>query len=224
MFVKSDGGESDSIRTARGFLSYDDAAAFCRAHKLAKVELVVHPDDQPEYVVAMPAKHLNDPMSSDVEDNGSAEEFGSDRWMIMPDVEAEVIVPCSCQRSNGVASEVNVEADGSCSSARCGEVEVDGGEAEAIILAWEIAIAMYAVVGEVHAPEFHFHPPEKCDVCGGGLSGRSFFVDGRVADGDWRDMCSQCFFLKGGRIGPGKGQLYQRQTDGRWLLVAGFGQ
>lgn len=88
----------------------------------------------------------------------------------------------------------------------------------------EVAISRHADFGKAaEKPQFHFSSPQRCNLCGIDLTVRSFFVDGQVGhSGEWRDMCSQCFFAKGAKIGWGKGQLYQRQPDGRWLLVGGF--
>ena len=36
------------------------------------------------------------------------------------------------------------------------------------------------------------------------------------------NMCASCFELKGSGIGWGRGQLYAKQADGTWRLVAGF--
>ena len=58
MFIKADGGRTKSIDTARSFVNYDDAIAFCKANRLTKVELVVHTDDKSEFTVAIPAKRL----------------------------------------------------------------------------------------------------------------------------------------------------------------------
>ena len=60
MFIKSDGGETQSIQMARSFISYDEAVAFCRDRRLTSVELVVHMDDQSELTVAMPRDRLID--------------------------------------------------------------------------------------------------------------------------------------------------------------------
>ena len=66
--------------------------------------------------------------------------------------------------------------------------------------------------------------PETCQFCGCDLNTRSFFVDGRVqASIAFASMCADCAIVHGAGIGWGKGQLYRRQTDGEWLLVAGFG-
>ena len=64
---------------------------------------------------------------------------------------------------------------------------------------------------------------EQCDACGGSLNERAVFVDGRLKDDImWANMCAQCFLVKGAGIGWGSGQLYARQPNGDWRLVAGF--
>jgi hypothetical protein len=35
-------------------------------------------------------------------------------------------------------------------------------------------------------------------------------------------VCAECFFEEAEGIGWGNGQVYQRQPDGGWLMVAGF--
>lgn len=66
-------------------------------------------------------------------------------------------------------------------------------------------------------------PPTQCDLCGCDLTVRKFLIDGRLrGDLMWANMCSNCFFQRAEGLGWGNGQLYQRETDGRWLLVAGF--
>lgn len=76
--------------------------------------------------------------------------------------------------------------------------------------------------------------PESCDLCGLSLQGEEFLVDGEVKGtsriatpdgggmGQWAYMCAHCFAARGVAIAWGRGQLYQRQSDGSWLLVAGF--
>jgi len=72
-------------------------------------------------------------------------------------------------------------------------------------------------------PQYHFNPPHKCDLCGAELAPRKYFVDGQVGTStEWREMCSDCFLARKGRIVWGKGQLYERQADSRWLLVGGL--
>lgn len=233
MFIKFDGGQTESIYTARCFLSYDEAVAFCRANKLGAVELVVHSDDQSEYALAMPAKYLDPAEEHDATQEG--EDEPGFHGGIMPDSEQNAVVLATagtCEPDTGSAAqarELGAEADGYRIKGTCEECDLElPVEAEALVAAVddsELAICTYANFEmAAHAPRFHFCPPQKCDVCGAELSGRWFFVDGRVSEsGEWRDMCSHCFFIKGARIGPGKGRLYQRQSDGRWLLVGGFG-
>jgi len=64
---------------------------------------------------------------------------------------------------------------------------------------------------------------QKCDSCGCALSERGLFVDGRLRrDLKWGNMCAPCFATQGEAIGWGVGQLYARQCDGRWRMVAGW--
>jgi hypothetical protein len=71
-------------------------------------------------------------------------------------------------------------------------------------------------------PEFA-HGVETCDYCGCDLSRRGVFVDGRLRDDlMWGNMCAACFAKLAEGIGWGKGQLYARQPNGDWRLVAGF--
>jgi hypothetical protein len=48
------------------------------------------------------------------------------------------------------------------------------------------------------------------------------FIDGRTKMGPWGIMTPESFSSYGlGRTGPGFGQRYQKQPDGRWLKVEG---
>ena len=58
MFIKSDGGETQSIEMARFFTSYDEAVAFCKRKNITAVELVVQQDDKSEFTVAVPPARL----------------------------------------------------------------------------------------------------------------------------------------------------------------------
>ena len=225
MFIKFDGGETDSFQSARLFLSYDEAVAFCMAHNLADVELVVRTDGESEYTVPVPTEYViagEDDGATEiyVPDNGSPAEPSAEP---MPHSLLQAFEqPCACDRDIGVAVQVHVSERGT-----EGRPAVDDDEGDTLCILMdetEAAISEYADFEQAaQAPEFHFSPPEKCDSCGVDLRERWFFVDGRVrGSGEWRDMCSQCFFATGARIGRGKGQLYQRQADGRWLLVGGF--
>ena len=47
------------------------------------------------------------------------------------------------------------------------------------------------------------------------------FVDGRAPNGMWAIMHPDTFKELGQVPGTGFGQLYQRQSDGRWMKIAG---
>jgi hypothetical protein len=57
------------------------------------------------------------------------------------------------------------------------------------------------------------------------LSGRKLtteFVDGRVPGmSSWAIMHPAWFKSRGGKLGTGRGQRYQKQPNGRWLKVEG---
>jgi len=66
-------------------------------------------------------------------------------------------------------------------------------------------------------------PSNDCDICGCRLQARGLWIDGRVRGGlKWANMCADCFNDRGAGIGGGKGQLYARQPNGDWRLVAGW--
>jgi hypothetical protein len=77
---------------------------------------------------------------------------------------------------------------------------------------------------EVDATEpKHAYNAQKCDFCGCALERRGLFVDGRLrGDLMWGNMCAACFGSRGEGIGWGNGQLYARQPDGKWRMVAGW--
>jgi hypothetical protein len=58
MFFKSDGTQTKSLDSARSFVNYDDAVAFCKANRLTRVEMVVRTEDRSEFTVALPARRL----------------------------------------------------------------------------------------------------------------------------------------------------------------------
>ncbi len=88
----------------------------------------------------------------------------------------------------------------------------------------ETAIARQIDEATVHSNEPAYScGGETCGVCECELSTRGFFVDGMMGDGfEWANMCVPCFNLRGAGIGWGRGQLYARQPNGDWRLVAGF--
>lgn len=63
--------------------------------------------------------------------------------------------------------------------------------------------------------------PTECDTCGGDMTTR--FYDAQTDIGPWASMCPSCHHLGPGlgRVGPGKGQEFTKQSDGRWLKTAG---
>ena len=47
-------------------------------------------------------------------------------------------------------------------------------------------------------------------------------IDGKTRMGPWANMTPQSFAKYGiGKFGLGLGQLYKKQSDGKWLKVAG---
>jgi hypothetical protein len=67
------------------------------------------------------------------------------------------------------------------------------------------------------------NPSERCDLCSVRLADDEYFIDGAVKGaGTWANMCPQCHLERGEGIGWGFGQLFMRQEDGSWLMVAGF--
>jgi hypothetical protein len=78
--------------------------------------------------------------------------------------------------------------------------------------------------GQVDANEPSYaYDANNCDHCGCALDQRGLHIDGRLrGDLMWSNMCVECFGKLGEGIGWGNGQLYARQPDGDWRLVAGF--
>lgn len=60
-----------------------------------------------------------------------------------------------------------------------------------------------------------------CETCDTEL--QSTFYDAATSLGGWAIMCPSCHhFGPGlGKVGPGAGQFYRKQPDGRWKKVAG---
>ena len=61
--------------------------------------------------------------------------------------------------------------------------------------------------------------PSYCQVSGTPITDE--FVDGRSANGQWAIMHPETFAALGHPFGPGFGQKYKKQSDGKWLKVAG---
>jgi len=90
--------------------------------------------------------------------------------------------------------------------------------------AFEKWIASQVNPQEVNAREpIYKYGVETCDICSCDLNRRGFFVDGRLrGDLMWSNMCTECLKSAGEGIGCGKGQLYARQINSVWRLVAGW--
>ena len=62
-----------------------------------------------------------------------------------------------------------------------------------------------------------------CDICNTQIAGRHL-IDGllRNTNNMWATMCPQCYSVKGSGFGEGKGQLYSKTDEGKWLMTSGF--
>ena len=71
--------------------------------------------------------------------------------------------------------------------------------------------------------ECYWHENEcSCDFCKSKITGRHL-IDGKVRDSyEFGLMCPQCHSAKGEGFGEGKGQLYTRTKNNKWLLTLGF--
>lgn len=63
-------------------------------------------------------------------------------------------------------------------------------------------------------------PPKSCDTCFVPIT--DVFYDADTGRG-WACMCPSCQTLGPGlnRVGPGRGQKYEKQVDGKWLKTEG---
>jgi hypothetical protein len=62
-------------------------------------------------------------------------------------------------------------------------------------------------------------PPAHCDICSGGIENQ--FVDGATRRGPWGNMCPKCHQEHGVGLGTGRGQLYEKRDDGRFVKIKG---
>lgn len=60
--------------------------------------------------------------------------------------------------------------------------------------------------------------PKSCDICHNEIT--TTFIDGKTSFGPWANMCGTCHDLYGVGLGIGKGQKYQKQSDGRFLKIS----
>ena len=69
---------------------------------------------------------------------------------------------------------------------------------------------------------YYVTPPDQCDICSIPLSGETYMSYSRIRErGAGANMCADCTIYYGAGIGWGTGQLYRKESDGRWLLVGG---
>jgi hypothetical protein len=61
--------------------------------------------------------------------------------------------------------------------------------------------------------------PLTCDLCHEPVT--TSFSDAKTFMGPWACMCSDCASRQHIVHGIGRGQRYERQSDGRWLKVEG---
>lgn len=70
------------------------------------------------------------------------------------------------------------------------------------------------------APVYWTGDPEKCNLCGNVIT--THFVDGKVAGySSWAIMCPDCFRDFGLGLGLGRGQLYEKQPNERYMKIEG---
>lgn len=83
-------------------------------------------------------------------------------------------------------------------------------------------------------PQYCLDEVPNCNLCGRDMASARFMIDGEVkgtpqtslpngaSAGQWAYMCATCFNVHGVAIKWGRGQLYERNSGGEWLLVGGF--
>lgn len=67
-------------------------------------------------------------------------------------------------------------------------------------------------------PIFWHVPVGKCDLCDTPL--HDVMYDSNTRHG-WGNVCGECFENYGQGLGTGRGQRYEKQTNGRWLKTDG---
>lgn len=85
-----------------------------------------------------------------------------------------------------------------------------------------LAAKVDPAIVDARRPQFAYGV-EQCGLCDVELDQCGLMVDGRLKGSlMWGNLCARCFAVYGEGLGDGAGQLYARQPDGRWRLVAGF--
>ena len=126
---------------------------------------------------------------------------------------------------------LDVSLDGDCIGAEGDEDDTEKGDAEpefepdkGASARAEQALAQHADMERAtRMGQTHSSPPQACDLCRRSLQDCKYFVDGQIkGDRMWANMCGVCFSRRGEGVGWGNGQLYVRQAEDSWLMVAGF--
>lgn len=66
---------------------------------------------------------------------------------------------------------------------------------------------------------WHGTDPVRCDVWGQPIT--TVFYDAKMPGAGWAMMHPDTFEALSCALGPGRGQRYEKQEDGRWLKTAG---
>lgn len=61
--------------------------------------------------------------------------------------------------------------------------------------------------------------PARCDITQEPITNR--FIDGATRMGPWANMTPKSHKQYGIGLGTGRGQLFEKQPDGRWLKIEG---
>lgn len=69
--------------------------------------------------------------------------------------------------------------------------------------------------------KYYVNPPDKCDLCSAPIDRFLYDVALPLHRGSWANICQICYINSTARLGPGKGQKFERQEDGRYKLIAG---
>lgn len=73
--------------------------------------------------------------------------------------------------------------------------------------------------------DVHWHGQiDNCDVCSRPMSDERFMIDGPsspLPEPPWGNLCVVCAQKYSPAIGWGEAQLYERQKNRNWILVAG---
>jgi hypothetical protein len=62
-------------------------------------------------------------------------------------------------------------------------------------------------------------PLKDCDICHNPFG--NIMIDGKTRQGPWGNLCERCHTVFGVGLGLGRGQKYEKQTDGKWLKIGG---